>query len=171
MSRWELFVEVPGEPIAKGRPRFNRRTGTAYTPPKTAKYENLVKLAFQEQNPGWVPTEEPVAVFIRAQFPPLKSWSRKQNLIARLVTIWKTTAPDIDNLVKAAFDGLNGTAWKSDAQVARLEAVKFYDEQPRMTIRIVPLEGEELRSLRELNTKQLEKLVEAEIRLEDETNG
>ena len=46
---------VPGEPTGKGRPRF-RNTGRfqqAYTPEKTASYENLIKLQYQAQCGNW----------------------------------------------------------------------------------------------------------------------
>ena len=38
---------VPGTPVGKGRPKFARRGNftVAYTPEKTASYENLVKIA------------------------------------------------------------------------------------------------------------------------------
>lgn len=53
------MFQVPGEPVGKGRPRFTRQ-GRAYTPAKTAKYENLVSLAFQQMYPNHVPFENAV---------------------------------------------------------------------------------------------------------------
>lgn len=40
----EFIVE--GEPQGKARPRFSRKTGTIYTPAKTAKYEKQIRKAF-----------------------------------------------------------------------------------------------------------------------------
>ena len=44
---------IPGEPVAKGRPKFSTRGGfvKAITPEKTANYETLVKLAFKQECP------------------------------------------------------------------------------------------------------------------------
>jgi Holliday junction resolvase RusA-like endonuclease len=45
-----ISFTIPGEPVAKGRAKFARRGNfvTTYTPDKTARYENLVKLAAQQ---------------------------------------------------------------------------------------------------------------------------
>ena len=37
-----LVVGIPGEPVAKGRPRFNGKTGTVYTPTKTRSAEKAI---------------------------------------------------------------------------------------------------------------------------------
>ena len=55
-----LVFQVPGEPVGKGRPRFTRQ-GRAYTPAKTAKYENLVSLAFQQMYPTKKPDTDNIA--------------------------------------------------------------------------------------------------------------
>lgn len=43
--------EVPGEPVAQGRPRFSRRGGfiTAYDPAKSRNYKSAVRLMVQQQ--------------------------------------------------------------------------------------------------------------------------
>ena len=53
---------VPGEPVAKGRARAFIRAGHVahYTPEKTARFENLVKLAAQQAMNG-EPISGPVA--------------------------------------------------------------------------------------------------------------
>ena len=47
------YFVIPGEPVAKGRPKFSTRGGfvKAITPEKTANYETLVKLAFKQECP------------------------------------------------------------------------------------------------------------------------
>jgi Holliday junction resolvase RusA-like endonuclease len=47
--------------------------------------------------------------------------------------------PDLDNMIKAVKDGLNGVAWKDDAQVVKVLALKYYGESPRADIRITPI--------------------------------
>ena len=161
----DLFIEIPGEPVGKGRPRFNSRMHRAYTPGKTAKYENLIKLAFHEKYPDWKPTEEPVEVYIRAEFPKPKSWTKRLRLISILTTIWKPTKPDIDNIVKT-LDGLNKIAWKDDSQIVNVSAMKFYSDRPRMTIHITDAIANP--SLYKLPLKRLEELVAQAIREEEE---
>ena len=43
--KWFCFM-VPGKPQGKGRPRFSRKSGTAYTPSKTRDYERLIASRF-----------------------------------------------------------------------------------------------------------------------------
>ena len=135
-----LAFTVPGEPVAKGRPRFTR-SGFAYPDKKTDRYENLVRLAYVEAYPDRKPAEGPIAVTIRADFPPLKSWSKKKKAAAAVDNLPKTTKPDLDNLVKV-LDGLNKIAWVDDAQIYNIEAWKGYSEQPRLEI-LIFLEEEE----------------------------
>jgi Holliday junction resolvase RusA-like endonuclease len=47
--------------------------------------------------------------------------------------------PDLDNLVKAVLDALNGLAWRDDAQIHTLHISKVVaagDEQPHVQVRI-----------------------------------
>lgn len=49
--------------------------------------------------------------------------------------------PDLDNIIKSVFDGLNGVAWTDDALVCVIEAGKNYtDKMPRCCILITTLE-------------------------------
>ena len=135
-----LAFTVPGEPVAKGRPRFTR-SGFAYPDKKTDRYENLVRLAYVEAYPDRKPAEGPIAVSIKAYFPPLRSWSKKKKEAAAGDYLPKTTKPDLDNLVKV-LDGLNKIAWVDDAQIYNIAAWKGYSERPRMEI-LIFLEEEE----------------------------
>lgn len=130
----ELMFEVPGEPVGKGRPRFTRQ-GRAYTPAKTAKYENLVSLAFLQACPDHVPFEGPVEMTMNAYFSIPKSWSKKKQEDARFNKIWPTKKPDTDNIAKMK-DALNGLAFKDDSQVVRECIVKQYAPTPKLVIYI-----------------------------------
>lgn len=44
--------------------------------------------------------------------------------------------PDLDNLIKAISDGLNGLAWEDDRQVVRIEAERRQDKEERAEIEI-----------------------------------
>ena len=69
--------EIEGKPVGKGRPRFKRMGNfvQTYTPEKTADYEKLVRLRFQ--NAGGVITEKPVRIKIVACFAPPKSTRKR----------------------------------------------------------------------------------------------
>lgn len=45
-----------------------------------------------------------------------------------------------DNIIKIICDGLNGIAWKDDAQVVEVSATKTYAEFPSVTVYIEELE-------------------------------
>lgn len=134
-----MTIQVPGIPVGKGRPRMSVRGGhaMAYTPEKTVRYENLVRTMFVNAYPDAVPLDVPVKVIVDAEFPIPKSWSKKK----RKDAFYVTKKPDIDNIIKSIFDGLNGVAWTDDSLVAVLEASKRYTEQmPTCCITIVGLE-------------------------------
>lgn len=52
----------------------------------------------------------------------------------------KTTAPDLDKLVRAVCDALTiAGIWRDDSQVSRITASKVYDQQPGCTIAVFPV--------------------------------
>jgi Holliday junction resolvase RusA-like endonuclease len=134
-----MTIQVPGIPVGKGRPRMSVRGGhaMAYTPEKTVRYENLVRTTFVNAYPDAVPLDVPVKVIVDAEFPIPKSWSKKK----RKDAFYVTKKPDIDNIIKSVFDGLNGVAWTDDAMVSIVEARKKYtDQMPACYITITTLE-------------------------------
>lgn len=128
---------VPGDPVAKGRARSFVRNGHVahYTPEKTARYENLVKLAAARAMGTTAPIEVAVFLIVRAYMPIPKSWSLKKQRAAALEEIFPTSRPDLDNIVKAIKDGANGVAWKDDSQVVDVIASKRYG-LPRAEVEI-----------------------------------
>ena len=129
-----LRLTIPGEPKAKARPRFNRQTGRTYTPNSTTSYENLVRYAFSEAYPDWIPTEAPVEVHMYFRFTPPQSWSKKKKESALKKFIKKTSKPDLDNLEKSVMDALNHVAWDDDSQVFCKYSIKEYSERTEAQI-------------------------------------
>lgn len=132
-----ITFTIPGEPVAKGRARSFVRNGHVahYTPDKTARYENLVKLAAQQAMAEAAPIEGAVGLIVRAYFSIPKSWSLKKQRSAALGEIMHTKRPDLDNVVKAIKDGANGVAWKDDSQVVDVRASKRYGT-PRVEVEV-----------------------------------
>lgn len=126
-------VIVPGQPVAKGRPRFARATGRAYTPERTVRYEAIVALVASQALPR-LPGDAEIEVELLFVFERPKRLSRKSDPDGLVPHLAK---PDLDNACKAALDGLS--AHLRDQQVARITARKVYaerDGQPRTEIRI-----------------------------------
>lgn len=127
---------VPGEPTAKGRARAFVRNGSIahYTPDKTARYENLVKLAAHEQMSGREPSSGALRLYVSAYLSIGASWSKKRQKAALQGLERPTKRPDIDNVVKAIKDGLNGVVWRDDSQVVMLLAEKHWSASPRVEV-------------------------------------
>lgn len=124
---------VPGEPVPKGRPRFNTRTGRAYTPEKTLDYENKIRRIYKEEIDYMF--EGAVRLTIRAYFSILKSDSKKKKEDKLSGKIKVTKRPDIDNIIKC-IDGLNGVAFQDDSYIVEVIAGKYYSDEPRLEVEI-----------------------------------
>lgn len=128
---------VCGKPQGKARPRFSRRSNSIYTPKKTEMYEAQIAKAYKLAANGFTFGECPVEIWITAVFPKAKT-SKKE---------YPTIKPDIDNIQKAVFDGLNGIAYNDDKQI--LTAVihktfcKLDGEEPRLLVAVMEYKGDE----------------------------
>lgn len=130
-----VLFTIPGEPGAKGRPRFTRY-GHAYTDKKTVEFENLVRVAFTQHVPGHQPYEGPCRVHIDAYFPIPVSTSKKRKLLMMDGLIRPTKRPDCDNIAKAVLDALNSVAYNDDKQVIEMVVRKWYSDVPRTIVMI-----------------------------------
>lgn len=132
--------EVEGKPTGKGRPRFKRMGNfvQTYTPEKTADYEKLVRLRFQ--NAGGVITDKPVKIEIVAFFAPPKSVRKKQKQEMLANLILPTKKPDCDNIAKIVLDALNQIAYEDDSQVIELSVRKQYASEAKVSVHIEDIE-------------------------------
>ena len=134
----KLKFEVPGSPIGQGRPKFSTINGhaKAYDPEKSRNYKAYVKLlatqAMREQ--GFTMIDGPCCLDIMAFFEVPKSKSKKFKERALLGLERPTKKPDIDNIVKALQDALNGLAYKDDSSIVYLSVAKCYSEIPRVEV-------------------------------------
>ena len=133
-------VWIEGTPVAKLRHRQIRvrtksgdTTQVGYTPAKTKVWERQV--AWQAQamrgSAEW-PWEGPVKLHASFVMPVPKSWSRKAQ--AEALGRPHTKAPDLDNLMKAIQDALNGIAYVDDRQICAMEGVKRYGKVPGVEV-------------------------------------
>jgi Holliday junction resolvase RusA-like endonuclease len=110
-----IEIVFPFAPVAKGRPRMGR--GRVYTPEKTRRFEQDVKLWASKQ---WraKPLTGPVKVKVWFYLPKPKK-PKCAHPISR---------PDLDNYLKALLDALNGVLWADDSQCDDIHAIKCYDD-------------------------------------------
>ena len=131
-----LRIVVPGQPVAKGRPRFSSRGGfvRSYTPGPTRAYEAEVAIYAREamvaQNVATFVGPLNCTITVRLERP-----NKPKNKLHPI------TRPDLDNYVKAAMDGMqNGRVFADDSQIIHLVAHKEFaadPAQPEMVIYLV----------------------------------
>lgn len=131
----EIVISLPGVPRGKGRPRFVRATGHAFTPAKTRSYESLLQGAAISAMEGHPPFDGPVSVAVLAYFPVPTSWPRKRREMALHGEIRPTTRPDADNLLKVV-DSMNAVVFRDDKQIVQASVEKLYSYEPRLEVRV-----------------------------------
>lgn len=137
----QIKFTVLGEPQGKARPKFNRKTKTAYTPGKTVNYENLIRTEYLRQCPGQrFADKEPLAMHIWAYYTIPASASKGRQQAMEAGEIRPTKKPDADNIIKVVADALNKLAYRDDADLVLVELEKFYGRQPRIEVEIKTLE-------------------------------
>lgn len=127
-----IAFTVPGQPQGKGRPRIGKigQHARMFTPAKTVAYEGLIAHAAQLAMAGRPMLDGPVEVSLAIECQVPASWSQKKQRQALAGEVMPTTKPDVDNVVKAVFDGLNGVLWRDDVQVVSLRLRKRYSGTP-----------------------------------------
>lgn len=133
-----IVIRLAGEPKGKGRPRFLKATGRAFTPTATRSYEAALRLAAQAIMVGRPPLDGPLSIKIAAGFPIPASWSRKKRTDAAAGLIWPTVKPDADNLAKM-LDALNEVVFRDDKQAVSVLIEKRYSETPDFIISVEPV--------------------------------
>ncbi len=134
---------VPGQPQGKGRPRVGKigQHARLFTPGKTVAYEGLIALAARQAMRGAEPLTGPCQVTLDIVCQVPASWSQRKQAAAIAGSLLPITKPDVDNVEKAIFDGLNGVAWRDDCQVVRVIKGKRYGATPGVHVSIVAAEG------------------------------
>lgn len=130
-----IELAVLGIPVAKGRGRVVRATGHVFTPEKTRRFEDLLRLAANEVMGDRPPLAGPLEMAMDVVVPVPASWSGKRRAAALAGGEWPTKKPDGDNFLKVK-DALNQVVWIDDAQIVRERIEKRYGEKPGMWIRV-----------------------------------
>jgi Holliday junction resolvase RusA-like endonuclease len=134
-----IEIVVLGKPVAKGRPRFNRQTGVAYTPASTAKYETQLRYAAAQVMGDRPPLDGPLRLEMTIVAPIPGSWPKKKQEAARSGELLPTGKPDLDNLMKV-IDAANLVVWIDDSQITDARLTKAYGDKPGLWLRVWPIE-------------------------------
>jgi Holliday junction resolvase RusA-like endonuclease len=131
-----IEIDVPMKPQAWKRPQFNNKQG--YTDSEVATYERTVATYAKMAMAGKEPTKEGCAVCVSFHYEYLKEHKKKDGLL-----IDKYTRPDVDNLLKAVLDAMNGIVYVDDGQVNLTIATKKYAPQNGVHITVTTSKTEE----------------------------
>lgn len=121
------MIIVEGKIKGKARPRFNTKTGRAFTPGDTITYENWIKCCYQEQDGKFI--DGPVKARIEVYYKIPKSYTKKRVQAIRDGLEMPLKKPDSDNIAKIVLDSLNKIAFDDDAQVVELIVIKRWTEE------------------------------------------
>ena len=129
---------IPGPAIGKGRPRVGKIGGHArlFTPQKTVNYESLVAHSAMVAMDGRPMFDCAVMCTLMIECAIPASWSGKKQRQALAGELYPSTKPDIDNVVKAVFDGLNGVLWRDDVLVVECRVRKRYAATPCVRVEV-----------------------------------
>ena len=133
-----VYFVVTGKPVGKGRPRASTRGGFVrmYTDAKTLGYEAAIADEAARAMSGAEPFETPMQMQVSCYYQITKSWPKKIKQEAIDEERFPNVKPDLDNVVKAILDALNGVVYRDDAQVVNLVATKRYATEPRVEVYI-----------------------------------
>lgn len=131
-----MKIIVNEEPKSQSRPRFNSYTKKAYEKADITNYKKKVGYAAKQVIKK--PIEKGIPLKMEVDFymktPKALSGVKKNayNIDKELIRVIKK--PDIDNLLKAILDGLNGVAFADDNQITDVTVKKRYSFKPRVEI-------------------------------------
>ena len=112
-----LALVIHGRPQGKQRPRHGKG-GRVYTPSATKKYERAVASWALVCRPRIWRLDWPVSVEVSCYFADARRH-------------------DVDNVLKAVMDGMNGVLYRDDSQVVTASVSKAIDRSdPRVEVRV-----------------------------------
>ena len=115
-----IQIKIAGEPVPAARPRFSGRH--CYQPKRNREYRERVQSAAKSEMVGASPLDGELTCRIKIY--------RKYKRTARIFG-------DVDNHLKAIFDGMNKIVFADDSQIVRCVVEKHTDKNaPRAEIEI-----------------------------------
>ena len=129
-------------PIPQSRPRFNSQNKRAYEKSNIKSYKQRIGYIARKEFKKPIERDTPLEINMKfyMPIPQYLSKVKKNRLTLEKEVKYVTKKPDLDNLLKAILDGLNGIAYFDDGQVVKLSVEKVYSFNPRTEIEIKELE-------------------------------
>ena len=116
------MIVVEGTIRGKQRPRFNTKTGRAFTSNQTINYENWIKQCYIEQSNKLL--QGAIRARIEIYYSVPKSYSKRKIEARKDGIDYPMKKPDADNIAKIVLDSLNKIAYEDDKQVVELTVIK-----------------------------------------------
>jgi len=136
----ELRFTVPGEARGKGRPRATTKGGFVrmFTDAETVKYEKAARSAALVALDGRKPFDVALKMILVVRVVPAASTSKRLRAEMLAGHVFPAKRPDLDNVLKAVSDALNGHIYTDDALIVHLVARKIYAEAAGVDVCIKP---------------------------------
>jgi len=138
----ELFLPIK----PRGKQSVRGTDNNYYTPKQTKELMNFIGLYVQlEMRKLGIVTlarDIPVRASLVYYLEPLKSFTKSQKELALLKKILPTIKPDVDNVQKLIFDGMNKIFYQDDAQIAEVHVTKFYAEKEGIFMQLEEIKNE-----------------------------
>jgi Holliday junction resolvase RusA-like endonuclease len=144
----QIQLTVLDAPTGKGRPRFNRASGRAYTPAKTLTAEARIRHAWDEAGQPTIPEGVPITAIIDLYVDrPMSHYKRDGTLTTKgeREPIPFRQKPDVDNAAKLCLDALEKYAYQRDVAIVNLGVHRHWTESrsdhPRVVITLLGMEA------------------------------
>ncbi|WP_404335818.1 RusA family crossover junction endodeoxyribonuclease [Planococcus rifietoensis] len=141
----KILFEIPGDPVAQGRPRAGKSFAdktVLYDPAKSRDFKSYVRLVAAQHAPAKL-IDGPIHLNVDFYRSVPKKFQTKPKLeLIEKGLLLPTTKPDVDNYIKGIKDGMNKVMWHDDSQVVSLNVRKFYSMTPRVVVHITYTEGD-----------------------------
>ena len=138
-----MSLKYIGKPQAQQRPRHRvvkpkdgRVFSQTYEQAESRDFKAVMHLLGQKvlAEAGEKPLEGAVSLFVRVYVAVPNGVSKKKREEMLKGDVYPTKKPDVDNLLKAVMDALNGVWYKDDKQVTLTTVCKVYDEKDWMQV-------------------------------------
>ena len=120
-----IQFRVDGKPVPQGS--MSAVNGHVFHSQGSALATWRAAIAIAGRLAGARPSAQPISMTMVFVFQKPKTVTRSE----------PTVPPDLDKLIRAVLDGLTAIAYKDDAQVTEIRAVKIYGDRPGVEIQIV----------------------------------
>jgi Holliday junction resolvase RusA-like endonuclease len=120
-----IQFRVDGKPVPQGS--MSAVNGHIFHSQGSALATWRASIAIAARYAGAKPSAQPISMTMVFIFQKPKTVTRSE----------PTVPPDLDKLIRAVLDGLTAVAYKDDAQVTEIRAIKIYGDRPGVEIQIV----------------------------------